>query len=305
MWVERFAPSRFPVVLPQTAPVAPAQPGRTAVPQQILAPSGQERAGAFQGTFTVSAFKVGQCELPGPIVFRTSPADEWHLLYFYMIVIRGLGKTLIVNPGLPDDLSEMNRVWTELAGERCRVRRTEDERTEAVLESNGVAPDSVDFVLLTPFKLYSVGNLDLFPGATVCLSQHGWTEQYLARRYPRPEPDPLAVPEPIFDRLQQGVPNPMRLLRDQDEILPGIRAFHVGVRDHSSMAYVVNTAKGAVVMSDCCFKYENVEQPQPTGIAESLEGCLNAYARIRAAGEVVVPLYDPALLERFPDGRIG
>jgi len=44
---------------------------------------------------------------------------------------------------------------------------------------------------------------------------------------------------------------------------------------------------------------------QPTGIAESLEACLNAYARMRSEGEVVIPLYDPALLERFPDGRIG
>ena len=131
-----------------------------------------------------------------------------------MIVIRGQGKTLIVNPGLPDDLSEMNGVWTALAGERCRVRRTEDERAEAVLERHGISPGSVDFILLTPFKLYSVGNLDLFPRATVCLSQRGWTEQYLARRYPRPEPDPLAVPEAIFDRLQQGAPNSMRLLRD-------------------------------------------------------------------------------------------
>jgi len=292
-------------VLPPTAPVTAAQPARTAVPQTLPPPSGQERAGRVQGTFTVSAFKVGQCELPGPIVFRSSPADDWYLLYFYMIVIRGLGKTLIVNPGLPEDLSDMNRVWTEIAGERCRVRRTEDERAEAVLESIGIAPGSVDFILLTPFKLYAVGNLDLFPTATVCLSQRGWTEQYLARRYPRTEPDPLAVPEPIFDRLQQGAPNPMRLLRDEDEILPGIRAFHVGVRDHSSMAYVVNTTRGAVVMSDCCFKYENIEQPQPTGIAESLEGCLNAYARMRAEGNVVVPLYDPALLERFPDGRIA
>jgi hypothetical protein len=113
------------------------------------------------------------------------------------------------------------------------------------------------------------------------------------------------VPDPIFDRLQHGAPNPMRLLRDEDEILPGIRAFHVGVRDHSSMAYVVNTARGAVIMSDCCFKYENIEQPQPTGLAESLEDCLTAYARIRNEAEIVMPLYDPALLERFPNGRIA
>jgi glyoxylase-like metal-dependent hydrolase (beta-lactamase superfamily II) len=305
VWLERFAPSGFRVTLPSTVSVTSTQPGRTAIPDTLPPPSVQGRPGGFQGTFTVSAFKVGQCELPGPLVFRSSAADDWYLLYFYMIVIRGLGKTLIVNPGLPDDLSEMNQVWTELAGKRCRVRRTEDERTEGVLERNGVSPDSVDFILLTPFKVYAIGNLDLFPRATVCFSQRGWTEQYLARRYPSPEPDPLAVPDPIFDRLQQGAPNPLRLLRDEDEILPGIRAFHVGVRDHSSMAYVVNTAKGAVIMSDCCFKYENVEGPQPTGVAQSLQGCLNAYARMRAEGEVVVPIYDPALLERFPGGRIG
>jgi hypothetical protein len=37
----------------------------------------------------------------------------------------------------------------------------------------------------------------------------------------------------------------------------------------------VNTSRGNIVLSDCCFKYENVEQLQPTGIAESLEECLN------------------------------
>ena len=70
------------------------------------------------------------------------------------------------------------------------------------------------------------------------------------------------------------------------------------------MAFVVNTARGGVVLSDCCFKYENVEQPHPIGIADSLEECLTAYTRMRSEG-TVVPLYDPAVLERYPDGRIG
>jgi glyoxylase-like metal-dependent hydrolase (beta-lactamase superfamily II) len=303
-WLERLAPSRFQLVLPRTAPGAPVQ-DRSAHVAHKSAPYRQNAGPRFQGVFTIRAVKVGQCELPGPLVFRTSPPDDWHVLYFYMVVIRGLGKTLILNPGLPDDLSEINSVWTAIAGERCRVRRTHDERTEAVLESLGVAPESVEYVLLTPFKTYAIGNLDLFPNATVCLSQRGWTEQYLARRYPLPEPDPLAIPDEVFDRLQRGVPNPIKLLRDEDEILPGVRAFRVGVRDRSSMAYVVNTGSGGVVLSDCCFKYENVEQPQPTGIADSLEECLTAYTRIRSEGSTIVPLSDPAVLERFPDGRIG
>jgi hypothetical protein len=303
--LERFTPSQFPLVVPSDAPAAGLPSSPPVAPQRSNAPSLQEKGGGFQGVYTMTICKVGQCELPGPVVFRSSPADDWYLLNFYMVVIRGLGKTLVLNPGLPDDLSEINRVWTEIAGERCRVRRTEDERSEAVLESLGIAPESVHYVLLTPFKAYAIGNLNRFPQATICLSQRGWTEQYLARRYPSLEADPLAVPDATFDRLQQGDPNPVKLLRDEDDILPGIRAFRVGVRDRSSMAFVVNTARGGVVLSDCCFKYENIEQPHPTGVADSLEECLTAYTRMRSEGSTVIPLYDPAVLERFPDGHIA
>jgi hypothetical protein len=300
---ERLTPSRVQVVLPR----ASVGPETTTVPaaHKGASPSRQSTGERFQGVFTIRVFKVGQCEFPGPIIFRTSPPDEWHLLYFYMVVIQGLGKTLVLNPGLPDDLSGINGVWTAMAGERCRIRRTDEERTEVILERIGIAAEDVHFVLLTPFKSYALGNLDLFPHATVCLSQRGWTEHYLSRRYPPPEPDPLAIPEDIFDRLQVGEPNALQLLRDEDDILPGIRAFRVGVRDRSSMAYVVNSSNGAVILSDCCFKYENIEQLQPTGTAESLEDCLNAYTRMRSEASTIVPLYDPAVLDRFPDGRIA
>jgi glyoxylase-like metal-dependent hydrolase (beta-lactamase superfamily II) len=163
----------------------------------------------------------------------------------------------------------------------------------------------VDYVLVTPFKSYTVANLHLFPRAIVCVSKHGWAEQYLALRYPLADHDPLSISDETFDRLQRGVANSLQLLRDEDEIVPGVRAFWVGAHDRSSMAYVIRTARGDVVVSDCCFKYENVEQLQPTGTADSLEECLNAYTRMRHEGQLVVPLYDPAVLERFADGRIG
>jgi len=303
--LERLAPSRFPLVLPADPSATPLHVSAASVPHKGVSLSRPDTAGRFQGVFTIRVFKAGQCELPGPVVFRTSPPDDWYLLYFYMVVIQGLGKVLILNPGLPDDLSAINSAWTAIAGERCRIRRTEDERSDALLESIGISPERVDFVLLTPFKTYALGNLDAFPNATVCLSQRGWTEQYLARRYPLPESDPLAVPDDVFDRLQHGDPNPLQLLRDEDDILPGVRAFWVGVRDRSSMAYVVNTADGTVILSDCCFKYENIEKMQPTGNAESLEDCLTAYTRMRSEASTIVPLYDPAVLERFADGRIA
>ena len=114
-----------------------------------------------------------------------------------------------------------------------------------ILESIGISPERVDFVLLTPFKTYALGNLDVFPNATVCLSQRGWTEQYLARNYPLPEPEPLRFPTTRSIAAAWGT-EPVKLLRDEDDILPGVRAFRVGVRDRSSMAYVVNTAAAAL-----------------------------------------------------------
>jgi hypothetical protein len=71
------------------------------------------------------------------------------------------------------------------------------------------------------------------------------------------------------------------------------------------MAYVVDTNIGRVALTDCVFKYPNIEQRRPLGIQESMEECLRAYDWLRREVDVVVPLYDPEVFARFPGGRIG
>jgi hypothetical protein len=71
------------------------------------------------------------------------------------------------------------------------------------------------------------------------------------------------------------------------------------------MAYSIDTAKGRVVVTDACFTYGNVEQNRPLGVMESLPECMAAYKRIRADAGIVIPLYDPLVLKRFPDGKIA
>jgi hypothetical protein len=255
-------------------------------------------------TYTVSIAKIGQCEMPGPYVFRTSAEDEWHTLAFHFVAIRGGGKTIVINTGLPENLGALNTLWAEMAGPRCQVTRQSDERLGPVLVRLGLNPHHVDYVLVTPFKQYLLANIGEFPNATVCVSQHGWTEHYLARRYPTPTPDPAAMPVELLDRLERG-PNPLRMLRDDDELAPGVKVFWVGAHDRSSMAVVVPTTQGDVVITDACLVYQHIEDMVPIGTADSLEACLNAYVRIRHAGQIVVPLYDPQVLERFEGGRIG
>lgn len=272
---------------------------RRAVPRDAAARSRP------QFTFNVTIAKVGHCEMPGPLVYRTGGEDDWHTLAFYFVVIRGGGKTIVINTGLPEDLTALNALWGEIAGPRCQVTRQPDERLGPVLVRLGVNPRDVDYVIVTPFKNYLLANLDEFPNATVCVSQHGWTEHYLARRYPSTMPDPTAVSDEMLDRLQSGTPNPLRLLKDEDEVLPGLRVFWVGVHDRSTIAVVAGTAKGEVVITDACLTYEHVERMVPLGTGESLEACLNGFLMVRQAGQIIVPLHDTAVMERFAGGRIG
>ncbi len=43
----------------------------------------------------------------------------------------------------------------------------------------------------------------------------------------------------------------------------------------------------------------------PLGIMESLPECLAACQRTWEEADVVIPLYDPEVLKRFPDGKVA
>jgi hypothetical protein len=71
------------------------------------------------------------------------------------------------------------------------------------------------------------------------------------------------------------------------------------------MAYAVDTTRGTVVVTDSAFKYGNVEEMIPLGIMESMEECFATYARLRREAAIVVPIYDPEVVERYPGGIIA
>jgi hypothetical protein len=70
------------------------------------------------------------------------------------------------------------------------------------------------------------------------------------------------------------------------------------------MAYCVDTTRGTAVISDAFFKFRNIEQNHPLGIGESLAECQRTYDRVRKEAQVILPLYEPGILQRFPEGFI-
>lgn len=256
--------------------------------------------------YTVDVLKMGQCQVRGPEVFWMDRWDDWEELYFYMVLVRGEGKVIVINTGPPRDLSALNARWTSAFGERGALVRSENELPELALERHGIRADQVDCVLLTPLQAYAVGNIPMFRNAQVGLSRRGWIEDFHAPPYEMHVPRKLRIPDDVLSYLTIEAPEKLHLLEDEEEILPGLRAAWVGTHHRSSMVFFIETASaGRVAVTDCCFKYGNIEQMHPLGIMENLQECMAAYQRIRKEADIVIPLYDPEVLKRFPGGRVA
>ncbi len=255
-------------------------------------------------TCHVQVLKVGEVEVPAPEVYWMSHWQEWETLFFYMVVIRCGDVTAIVNTGPPADLAELNRAWRAFAGERCQMKRTEDERPERALAGLGIKPDQVNYVLLIPLQAYTTSNIPLFRNATICFSRRGCVEDIMARPSYVHVPRELCIPDPVLRYLLFEARDRVRLLEDEDEIEPGLRVWWAGTHHHSSMVYAIDTKAGTVMVGDCAFKYGTLEG-HPLGIAESLAEGDRAYRRIRSQAAHFIPLYDPEVLRRYPNGEIA
>jgi len=256
-------------------------------------------------SFEVQVLKMGQCEVAGPEVYWMSHWNDWIELYFWMVVIRGRGKTAIINTGPPADLTELNARWRSAFGERGQLVRQESERPVTALASLGIRPEDVDYVLITPLQIYATANIQLFKNAYICLSKRGWIEDFHAEKFPMHVPRRFRLSDETLQYLMFEGHEKLRLLEDEDEILPGVRCFWAGVHHRSSMVYLIETAKGRVAVSDCVFTYKNIEEMKPLGIQESLEEFYLTCNRIKREAAIFIPLYDPEVLKRHPGGKIA
>jgi glyoxylase-like metal-dependent hydrolase (beta-lactamase superfamily II) len=255
--------------------------------------------------YTIQFLKMGQVDVPGPEVYWMSDWDRWETLYIWALLIQGEGKNILLNTGPPKDLTELNACWAEAVSPRSQMIRQEAERPENALKATGLTVDDIDYLLITPLQAYTTGNIHLFKNAQVCLSRRGWIEDFHAPEYEMHIPRRLRIPDEALYYLDITAPEKLRLLKDEDEVLPGIRAFWAGVHHRSSMAYRVETPKGVVIASDAFFKYRNVEGNHPLGVGESLAECRVTYQRVREEADIILPLYDPDVLVRFPEGKIA
>lgn len=245
-------------------------------------------------------------EVPGPEIFWMSRFGEWLPLKVHILLIRGEGRTILVNTGPPGDyFDRMNQVWREELGEKAHMTVAPHQGIEEVLARHNLSCDQVDTIVLTPLQAYADGNIDKFPHAEICVSRTGWVDLFAPRFFDSRRH--MAVPDRLLHYLifTAWPERRVRLLDDDDVIAPGISSTWVGVHHRSSLAVMISTARGVVAFSDSVFYYENLEHNHPLGIQESMEECRVAYQMLRSRADIVVSPYDPATLARFPGGKVA
>ncbi len=254
--------------------------------------------------YSIEVYKAGGEYGPAVSVYYNSRLTEFLELYYFVVVLRSERRTVLINTGMPEDFSAFESFIKEWHAE-CRLFRAPDETTTAILSHAGIDPAGVEIVILTPLTIYTTGNVSLFPNARFAVSRVGWIDFWAPEPHAPRLPKHIAMPpesrryfaDEAFDRVQ--------LLDKEDIICPGISCFWTGGHHLSSMAVVVNTARGKVILGDCFFTYDNLEKNIPIGWAENLHEINVAYDRVRGSADIAVPLYDPQVFERYPGGRIA
>lgn len=253
-------------------------------------------------TFHITSLSMGRGEIPGPELFWMNNFDEWHTINFQVMLIQGEGFCGLVNTGPPKDLEPMNMGWEAFLGERARFRREEGEYLMDQLSRVGVSPEEVTHIILTPLQLYAVGNVHRFPNAQICLSKTGWIHYMTSKEHPHDDKD-TSIPPELVSRLVTDMWPRLRLLENEDQIVPGISTWWAGSHHRASIAVEVATKNGTAVITDAFFTMDNLTRNRPIGICENIYEAIEAHARAQRSN-IILPLYDPANFDRHPGGVV-
>jgi glyoxylase-like metal-dependent hydrolase (beta-lactamase superfamily II) len=256
--------------------------------------------------YSVQAFNAGTFWVPGPEVYWMESWNTREEMNVIVYLVRGGGHNILINTGPPQDLTELNAGWLKFFGfPEAQIVRSEEQLPKNILRSQGLTPADIDTVIVTPLQAYATANIHLFPNAQVCISRKGWIEDFQAPYYHLHVPRRLRIPPEVNNYLQNEGWEKLRLLADEEEVLDGLRVFWAGVHHRSSLAVRIETAKGAVVITDSFFKYGNIERGRYLGVMESMMEADATWARIRREGRILASIYDPEVFVRFPGGVLA
>jgi glyoxylase-like metal-dependent hydrolase (beta-lactamase superfamily II) len=254
--------------------------------------------------YDIEIFRNGIVKsLPGPNIFRLSHYSRLYELCIYVFIIKGNGKTIILDTGC-GDVADINKRNMKDNERHDIFEIPEEENIESIIQKANIDTQDIDFVFLTHLHHDHISNVDLFPNAKVVLSKKGLVE-YMKKNRPYFY-DELIFPERPISYISSLPPEKIILVDGEQEIVEGINAFWVGGHTPCCIAFEVETKRGkAVFTSDIAFLESNISQNHPVGVCYNLWECYEGYSKIRNRADIVLTSHDPDILNvHFKDGRI-
>jgi len=253
--------------------------------------------------YSYNVLCIAKSMVPSLECYHMDISGGWEQFIFSVIVLKGNNKTILINSGLEDDSTDLNDFF--ISWHKNVAIRNHIKTIDALAKLN-IKPEDVDAVLITPITAYTVGTLHHFPRADYYFGRKGWIDFWAGEQDQPRNPKNVFMPPNIRKHLALNLEERVKLLEDEHgEIFPGIKAWFAGGHHRSSMAYLVDTEKGVVGLTDGVFKYPNIEKNIPLGIAENIQENLATFRRLKEEADIIIPPYDPEVFKRFPDGKIA
>jgi hypothetical protein len=249
----------------------------------------------------IHAAVTGVLPVPGWECFFGRNDCALHDLAFHVWIVRGAGTVGLIDTGLPvvpEDLAALQQTGK---GIDPRSVYGDVVLLPEILERAGVAPEEIDYALITQTITYHTGGLvpDLLPNAAVYASRAGMLE-FLLDRPGHPPPGFYFTPSTWAYLRELLVEDRLHLVDDLTEVVPGVWFETTGGHHPGSAAVRVQTAEGLIGVLETAFLAANVEEELPIGIAEDVAACRRAIHRYRRECDVVLADHDPSLAERYP-----
>lgn len=256
-------------------------------------------------TYVLQAIRIATLPVPGWECFFGRHDMEFYPLSFYVWIARGATCTGLIDTGLPLDELERNRLAGACQGVDKRCQFSDIITLGDVLENRSLAPEEIDFVLLTQTITYHSGGLlpQFFPRAQVYISRAGLMEFLLETPGHPPRELYFTVGSWLFLR-QLLVEQRVHLVDKIVEVAPGLAYETTGGHHPGSAGVRVKTSRGTVGILETAFLKRNMDEALPIGIAENAAVCREVIRRYKRECDLVLADHDPTILDLFPQGVI-
>ena len=173
----------------------------------------------------------------------------------------------------------------------------------------GLKPEDISDVIITHMHWDHADGLDLFPKARIWIQQDEYS-YYTGEAWQAGGSHGGIDPDDVMALVKANTEGRVRLVKgDDQEAIDGIRFFTGGRHTYASQYVAVNQKAGtAVIASDNCYLYENLDKHAP--IAQTLDAVSNLKAQDRmkqlaSSPKLIVPGHDPLVFTRFPSPGNG